>query len=132
MSDVDTTIGSMVKITGNITSEGNVIIHGTVEKGEVRIDGHLTVGETAQISGNINADSVTVFGKVKGNITSANDLTIGGTGNIKGDVRVGTDFVIERGGAFLGKSEMPDTSVQSSFEDVETDDEDKEEDEDEL
>lgn len=108
MGDVDTTIGSMVKITGNITSEGNVVIHGMVEKGEVKIDGHLTVGESAQIRGNIHADSVTVLGSVEGNITGDNEVVIGSTGHLKGDVQVGSEFVIERGGVFLGKSAMPE------------------------
>jgi cytoskeletal protein CcmA (bactofilin family) len=108
MNEVDTTIGSMVKITGNITSEGNVIIHGSVEKGEVKIGGHLTVGESAKITGNISADSVTVLGNVIGNISCENDLEIGSTGRVQGDLKVGNEFVVERGGVFLGKSVMPD------------------------
>jgi len=130
MADEDTTIGSMVKITGNITSEGNVVIHGMVEKGEVKIDGHLTVGESAQIKGNIHANSVTVLGTVEGNISGDNDVMIGTTGVLKGDVQVGSEFVIERGGVFLGKSTMPDkdTGYVSPDSDI---DEDEDTDEDE-
>jgi len=131
MADVDTTIGSMVKITGNITSEGNVVIHGMVEKGEVKIDGHLTVGESAKIKGNIHADSVTVLGNVEGNISGDSDVMIGSTGVLKGDVQVGSEFVIERGGVFLGKSAMPDREDTYVQEADDMDDTEEEMDEDE-
>ena len=56
-----------VEIKGNIKFTNELIIDGKIE-GEISSDGVLTVGENADIRGEIKTKSVTVLGKVNGNI----------------------------------------------------------------
>ncbi|MFP6888718.1 MAG: polymer-forming cytoskeletal protein [Nitrospinota bacterium] len=55
-------------ITGDLHCEGEVQIDGTVN-GNIRSN-VLNVGETASINGEIIADSVTVYGRVTGQINA--------------------------------------------------------------
>jgi hypothetical protein len=57
-----------VEIKGSIKFQNELTIDGKVE-GEITSAGILTVGENAEIRGEIKTKSVTVLGKVHGNIT---------------------------------------------------------------
>src|SRR4051794_11804746 len=57
-----------VEIKGSIKFQSDLTIDGKLE-GEVTSPGHLSVGETAEIRGEIKTKSVSVQGKVHGNIT---------------------------------------------------------------
>ena len=61
-------LSSDVEIKGSIKFQKELLIDGKVE-GEINSDGVLTIGENADIRGEIKTKSITVFGKVQGNIT---------------------------------------------------------------
>src|SRR5215208_3972716 len=60
-------LSSDVEIKGTIKFQKELLIDGRVE-GDINSDGVLTVGENAEIHGEIKTKSITVYGKVHGNI----------------------------------------------------------------
>ena len=61
------------------------------------------MGENATIKGEIKTKSVTVFGKVEGNITVADRAELKSQAELVGDIKAGT-LSIEEGATFLGSS----------------------------
>src|SRR5438034_10368684 len=61
-------LSSDVEIKGSIKFQKELLIDGKVE-GEINSDGVLTIGENADIRVEVKTKSITVYGKVHGNIT---------------------------------------------------------------
>ena len=93
-----------VEIKGSIKFQNELIIDGKVE-GEITSTGILTVGENAEIRGEIKTKSVTVLGKVHGNITVDERCELKGRAVLQGDLKAAR-LVIEDGATFVGKSEV--------------------------
>jgi len=101
-----TTIGKQMKITGTLASDGNLIFDGVLEKGIIRIGGHLTVGQEAHIKGEVEAQKLVLNGTLEGNVVIKEDLEIGATGRISGDITVHGKLVVTKGGIINGKCVM--------------------------
>lgn len=95
-------LSSDVEIKGKLRFSNDLIIDGRIE-GEVNSEGDLTVGENAQIVGDIKTRSVVVFGKVHGNITVTDRCELKQNAELHGDVVAGK-LAIEEGAAFMGAS----------------------------
>src|SRR5260370_5328056 len=97
-------LSSDVEIKGSIKCQKELLIEGKVE-GEINSDGVLTIGENADIRGEIKTKSITVFGKVQGNITVAERCELKAKCTLQGDLKAAR-LVIEEGATFIGKSEV--------------------------
>ena len=97
-------LSSGVKIEGKIDSDGNVRIDGSV-LGDVNVNGNLTLGETAQLKGNVKANNVSVSGKIEGTVTATEKLILESKSTLKGDI-TSKILVIEEGAKFDGNSSM--------------------------
>jgi cytoskeletal protein CcmA (bactofilin family) len=93
-----------VEIKGSIKFQNELVIDGKVE-GEITSAGVLTVGENAEIRGEIKTKSVTVLGKVYGNITVEERCELKGRAVLQGDLKAAR-LAIEDGATFVGKSEV--------------------------
>lgn len=91
-----------VEIKGKLRFSHDLIIDGRIE-GEVNSEGDLTVGENAQIEGDIKTRSVVVFGKINGNITVTDRCELKQNAELNGDVVAGK-LAIEEGASFMGLS----------------------------
>lgn len=100
-----TTIGQSVEIKGDLSASEDLIIEGQVE-GTVKLDQHtVTIGPSGRIKAEVLAKFVSVLGKVYGNITATEKLTVAEHGAIEGDLsapRVG----IADGAKFKGQIDM--------------------------
>jgi cytoskeletal protein CcmA (bactofilin family) len=81
----ETTIAMGVKVEGEFTSEGDVIIEGEVN-GSVKTESHLRVGEAAKIHANVSAKNAVVAGEIKGNVTVVEKLELGEHSIVEGDI----------------------------------------------
>jgi cytoskeletal protein CcmA (bactofilin family) len=93
-----------VEIKGSIKFQKELMIDGKVE-GEINSDGVLTIGENADIRGEIKTKSITVYGRVHGNITVAERCELKSRCTLQGDLKAAR-LVIEEGATFIGKSEV--------------------------
>ena len=100
-----------VEIEGSITFQKELLIDGKVQ-GQVTSDGVLTIGENAKILGEIKTKSVTVHGKVHGNIT-AERCELKSNCTLEGDLKAAR-LIIEDGATFIGTSQIsPDHKTHS-------------------
>lgn len=97
-------LSSDVEIKGSIKFQKELLIDGKVE-GEIHSDGVLTIGENADIRGEIKTKSITVYGKVHGNITVGERCELKSRCTLQGDLKAAR-LVIEEGATFIGKSEV--------------------------
>ena len=93
-----------VEIKGSIKFQQELLIDGRVE-GEINSDGVLTIGENADIRGEIKTKSITVYGKVHGNITVAERCELKSKCVLQGDLKAAR-LIIEEGATFIGNSEV--------------------------
>src|SRR4051812_43295877 len=97
-------LSSDVEIKGSIKFQKELLIDGKVE-GEINSEGVLTIGENADIRGEVKTKSITVFGKVQGNITVTERCELKSKCTLQGDLKAAR-LVIEEGATFIGKSEV--------------------------
>ena len=97
----ETIISRGVKIDGKITSSGNIRIDGEIQ-GDIFSKGNITIGEDAKVDGQINANVITVGGKVSGIIKAKDKMILNSKGYLNGDIFT-KNLVIEEGAKFDGK-----------------------------
>src|SRR5437660_11782399 len=102
-------LSSDVEIKGSIKFQKELLIDGKVE-GEINSDGVLTIGENADIRGEVKTKSITVYGKVHGNITVAERCELKSKCTLQGDLKAAR-LVIEEGATFVGKSEVTSGTI---------------------
>lgn len=101
---------SDVDIKGTIKFRHDLSVDGKIEGEISSSDGVLIVGENAEIRGEIKTKSVTVLGKVNGNITVEERCELRGRAQLFGDLKAAR-LVIEEGATFVGKSEVTPNKV---------------------
>jgi cytoskeletal protein CcmA (bactofilin family) len=102
-------LNSDVEIKGNIKFSGELTFDGKLD-GEIQGDGILSLGDGAVVNGNITAQSVTVRGKITGNITAKEKIDVKSKAELFGDIRA-TKLVIEEGVTYVGKTEVNPNKV---------------------
>lgn len=102
--DVDTIIGPSVKIEGDFTSNGNVIVGGIVS-GKLTTTQHVRIEEGAKIIADVKAKEAVVAGEVSGNITIDGHLEILSNAKIDGDIKTGS-ISIQQGAQLNGTVQM--------------------------
>ena len=98
------TLGAQDSLHGRLEIHGDLRIHGTVE-GELKVSGDVAVESTANVSATIEGGNVSVRGQVNGNVSAKRRLTLGGSGRLNGDVRVGR-LTVEDGATLNGNVAM--------------------------
>ena len=125
----ETIVGTSVKLKGNLKSDGDITIDGSVN-GEIKTKGAVNIGPNAQVIANVKAKKVIVSGTVQGNIEASERLTLTETGRVYGDI-VANVLSITAGAIFTGKSNMMEKIKETDLEPIvekEDNDEPKEED----
>jgi len=79
-------IAADVTIEGKIEGAGDVRIAGRF-KGDVNVQGNVTVEQGAHVNGQVNAATVIVSGQVEGNINASARVELLETGVINGDLK---------------------------------------------
>ena len=97
-------IGTGTIIDGNINSNGDIRIDGTL-KGNLSTKGKVIVGDTGKISGEVNCKNFEVEGSVDGKIIVTDLLSLRSKSKILGDIYT-SKLAIEPGAIFTGKCDM--------------------------
>ncbi len=113
MADITSTpkniLSNDVEIKGSIKFQNDLTVDGRIE-GEITSSGTLTVGENAEIKGEIKTKSVIILGKVHGNVTVEDRCELKSRATLLGDLKA-TRLAIEDGATFVGKSEVTPNKV---------------------
>lgn len=97
-------IGNGTKIIGDVISEGDFRIDGTLE-GNLKTNGRVIIGQDGFIQGSVDCTNADVEGKFSGEFTVSNTLTAKSTANITGSVSVG-QISTEPGASFNATCNM--------------------------
>ncbi len=111
-------IAADLTIEGKIEGSGHVRIAGRF-KGDVNVQGDLTIEQGAKLNGGVRANRVNVAGELEGNIESASRVELVESGAINGDIKAET-LTVAAGSRIRGRvecgtwSDSSKTSVKSS------------------
>ena len=97
-------ISADLTIEGKITGSGHVRIAGRF-KGDVQVDGNVSVEPGARLEGHVKANVVSVGGELIGNIENAKRVELLETGVINGDVKAGS-LTVAAGSRMRGQVEF--------------------------
>ena len=100
----ESVIASGLTFEGKIEGSGHVRISGRF-KGDVHVDGTLTVESGAHLAGAVRAGSVVVAGEIEGNIEGAQRVELHPSGIVNGDISAG-NLIVADGARMRGKAEF--------------------------
>ncbi|MBU0732490.1 polymer-forming cytoskeletal protein [Patescibacteria group bacterium] len=119
----DTIIGPSVKVEGNFSGEGNIVVQGTVQ-GILKTANDITIEDGAKVEADVEAANLKVSGEVTGNVKCHGKTDLAASAHVNGDIE--TEIIsIETGAVLNGRcscstSEAPtpasDTEEQSEEE----------------
>ena len=91
-------------IEGKIEGSGHVRIAGSF-KGDVHVQGNLTIEAGAKVTGGVRANTVVVGGELEGNIDAASRVELLQTGVLNGDLKAGS-LTVAAGSRMRGRAEF--------------------------
>lgn len=115
----DVIVGSESEMSGNIISKGSIRIDGKVT-GDISSEGNVIIGSNAKVSGNVKGANIEISGHLVGDVSSSGLLKIFETGILDGDIEV-MSFIIEEGGAFRGNCDINTKGLPSQQDKQESD-----------
>lgn len=97
-------IAAGLTIEGKIEGAGHVRIAGNF-KGDVHVQGNLTIEPGAHLTGGVRANTVVVGGELEGNIDAASRVELLQTGVLNGDLKAGS-LTVAAGSRMRGRAEF--------------------------
>jgi cytoskeletal protein CcmA (bactofilin family) len=100
----ESVIASGLTIEGKIEGAGHVRISGQF-KGDVHVQGNLTIDAGAKVIGGVRAQTVVIGGELEGNIDAASRVELLQTGILNGDLKAGS-LTVAAGSRMRGRAEF--------------------------
>jgi len=97
-------IAADLTIEGKIEGGGSVRIAGKF-KGDVNVQGDLTIEAGAKLTGSVRADKVVISGELEGNVLGASSIDLQQTGVVVGDLKA-RSLAVAAGATMRGKAEF--------------------------
>lgn len=97
-------IGSDLTIEGKIDGAGHIRIAGRF-KGDVNVEGNLTIEVGAKVTGGVRANSVVIAGELEGNVVDASRVELLESGVLNGDLKAGS-LTVAAGSRMRGRVEF--------------------------
>ncbi|WP_045728340.1 polymer-forming cytoskeletal protein [Xanthomonas sp. GPE 39] len=97
-------IAADISIEGKIEGSGHIRIAGKF-KGDVNVQGDLTIETGAKLSGGVRAEKVIIAGELEGNIESASRVELLASGVLIGDVKAGS-LTVAAGSRMRGQADF--------------------------
>lgn len=102
--DIETVIGSTVKVEGNFVGAGDVVVEGHVA-GTLKTSKNLRIGEHAVVKADVDAANIIVAGELRGHVNCTGRVEVLATGKIYGNVDTQT-IAVAHGAVLHGKVSM--------------------------
>jgi cytoskeletal protein CcmA (bactofilin family) len=103
-SNKESVISAGLTIEGKIEGAGHVRIAGNF-KGDVHVQGNLTIDPGARLTGGVRANTVIIGGELEGNIDAAARVELLQTGILNGDLKAGS-LTVAAGSRMRGRAEF--------------------------
>ena len=100
----ESVIAAGLTIEGKIEGAGHVRISGNF-KGDVHVQGNLTIDAGAKVTGGVRAQTVVIGGELEGNIDAASRVELLQTGVLNGDLKAGS-LTVAAGSRMRGRAEF--------------------------
>jgi len=100
----ETVIAENLAIEGKIEGAGNVRVAGRF-KGDVHVEGNLTIDQGAKVTGGVSASAVIIAGELEGNVDAASRVELLETGVLNGDLKAGS-LTVAAGSRMRGQAEF--------------------------
>lgn len=97
-------IAADLTIEGKIEGAGHVRIAGKF-KGDVNVQGNLTIEPGAKVTGGVRAEKVVIAGELEGNVESAKQVELLSGGVLAGDLKAGA-LTVAAGARMRGQVEF--------------------------
>ena len=97
-------IAADITIEGKIEGGGSVRIAGKF-KGDVSVQGDLTIEAGAKLTGGVRANKVTIAGELEGNVEQATHVDLLASGMVIGDIKTGS-LTVAAGARMRGQAEF--------------------------
>ncbi len=101
---IKTVLGKGTFFDGDLNFKDSLKINGSFV-GNIIASGLLVIGEGAIVNANVTANSIAVFGTIKGNVVAEEKVEMYPTGRVYGDVKA-KKIKISDGVIFVGRCEM--------------------------
>lgn len=102
--EMETIIGPSVKVDGNFHGEGNVTVEGVVQ-GTLKTNHDLTVGNSAKIKAEVEANNLYLSGEIRGNVKVTERAQLTSSARIFGNIETKL-LSVEEGAVISGKLAM--------------------------
>lgn len=107
--DIKTVIGEDIEIVGTVKCLSHIQLNGKLH-GDLTCNGDAVLGNAGNLQGNTEANSITVFGHVTGNITAKDKIEFKASARVAGDIK-SKRLAVEDGASFVGKAEVNPTAT---------------------
>lgn len=106
-------IGQNIKFRGELIGTEDIHIEGSVE-GTIIMEGHnLTIGTEGTLDANVHANTITINGKLTGDILADELISIKNTAKVQGNL-IAPRIQLDDGGKFRGSMDMVDSEQEKT------------------
>jgi cytoskeletal protein CcmA (bactofilin family) len=99
-----TVIGEGLSIEGDLSSDEEVVVHGSV-RGKLTTSDQVSVGSTGVVLADVSGSSVGIAGQLTGDVTASERVDLQAGGRLVGDIKA-PRFTIADGASFKGNVDM--------------------------
>ncbi len=112
-SDIDTILAQDIDFTGDLSFAKPLMIKGKFS-GQIKASGDLYIGDQAFVDARVEANVVSLKGRIKGNIFARSRVELFSTSSVDGDITA-PEIIMESGCRFNGMCKMisPGESVEN-------------------
>ena len=118
-------IDKETEITGDVKFKDSFRIDG-IFKGKILSGGSLIIGETGDLEADVEADSISINGRVKGSLNAKDRIEIFSQGRVTGKI-VAPKLIIEEGAFFQGSCQMELKALEGNKSETEVESQGEEE-----
>lgn len=105
-----THIGPSIQVIGDVSSDGDLTIHGRISGQIVVREGSAVIASDARVHADVRGDRVVVHGEVQGAITATERIELGPSSTVAGNLSA-RHVVIADGARFDGHVDMGQRTI---------------------